>query len=62
MSRLRLPLNSQDHLRTFFVDSERYDGSWELPGFLAYLTGRIQGPGLREPWQTKRYSAAGAQD
>ena len=34
---------------TFFVDGERYEGSWELPGFLAYLTGRIQGSDLREP-------------
>jgi protein-disulfide isomerase len=33
---------------TFFVDGERYEGSWELPAFLAYLTGRIQDAGLRE--------------
>jgi protein-disulfide isomerase len=34
---------------TFFVDGERYDGSWELPAFLAYLTARIAGSSLQEP-------------
>jgi protein-disulfide isomerase len=31
---------------TFFVDGERYDGSWEAEDFLAYLTG-MGGAALR---------------